>query len=233
MGCGKAHGRKAKAAPGRRTPKSTSMEVDDKVEILLKTLESQSRNYGINLTAETAVRLGLYYQLLNKWNARLHLVAPCSPEEFATRHLLESLFLVKSLPLDAKIVDVGSGGGLPVIPCLIARKDLSATLIESSKRKSVFLREALKQSNISAGTTVLSDRFENLPRMSAQFLTCRALDGFEEKLPDLIRWSPESSTLVLYGGDSLRQKLTALSTGFSAELLPNSDRRFLFVVQRR
>ena len=52
--------------------------------------------------------------------------------------MLESLMLLKHLPSDAKIADIGSGAGLPIIPCLIARPDLHATLIESSQKKSVF-----------------------------------------------------------------------------------------------
>ena len=101
--------------------------------------------FGLDLSPETLEQLGAFYSLLTRWNERLHLVAPCSPEEFATRHVLESLMLLKHLPQDAKIADIGSGAGLPIIPCLIARPDLQATLIESSQKKSVFLREALNQ----------------------------------------------------------------------------------------
>src|SRR5678815_434221 len=100
--------------------------------------------YGVDLNEELISRLADYYQLLNIWNPRLHLVAPCSPNEFATRHILESLLLLHRFPEDARVVDVGSGAGLPIIPCLIVRPDLNAVLIESSLRKAVFLREALR-----------------------------------------------------------------------------------------
>src|SRR5215211_7730582 len=100
-------------------------------------------SYDLDPSEETLTQLGEYYSLLTRWNDRLHLVAPCSPEEFATRHVLESLMLLKHLPQNAKIADIGSGGGLPIVPCLIARPDLEATLIESSQKKAVFLREAL------------------------------------------------------------------------------------------
>ena len=89
-------------------------------------------------------RLGVYYEILQKWNPRLHLVSSCSPEEFAVRHVLESLWILRYLPDGSRIIDIGSGGGLPIVPCLITRDDLTATLIESSQRKSVFLREALR-----------------------------------------------------------------------------------------
>src|SRR5690349_16438672 len=92
-------------------------------------------NFGLELSGETVTQLGAFYSLLTRWNGRLHLVAPCSPEEFAVRHVLESLLLSKYLPQNAKVADVGSGGGLPTIPCLIARPNLDATLIESSQKK--------------------------------------------------------------------------------------------------
>jgi 16S rRNA (guanine527-N7)-methyltransferase len=65
--------------------------------------------YEVELTAETLALLRTYYSLLIRWNERLHLVAPCSPEEFATRHVLESLMLLKHLPSQAKIADIGPG----------------------------------------------------------------------------------------------------------------------------
>ncbi|HYP51002.1 MAG TPA: RsmG family class I SAM-dependent methyltransferase, partial [Pyrinomonadaceae bacterium] len=84
-----------------------------------------------------------YYELVEKWNPRLHLVAPCSAEEFAVRHVLESLAILEFLPENAELIDVGTGAGLPSIPCLLARADLRGSLIESNTKKVVFLREAL------------------------------------------------------------------------------------------
>src|ERR1051325_2884087 len=89
-----------------------------------QSLVSSMGSFAVDLSAETIVRLGTFYSLLTRWNERLHLVAPCSPEEFATRHVLESLLLLKYLPPAAKIADIGSGGGLPIIPCLTVRDDL-------------------------------------------------------------------------------------------------------------
>src|ERR1700754_4215951 len=93
------------------------------------------RSFDFPCSSDTITKLGIYYSLLTRWNDRLHLVAPCSPEKFAPRHVLESWMLLEHLPHGAKIADIGSGGGLPIIPCLIARADLEVTLIESSQKK--------------------------------------------------------------------------------------------------
>ena len=122
------------------------------LEQMKDALQRHAGDFGIQLNGELCARMGEYYEFLLKWNDRQHLVAPCSAEEFATRHVLESLLLLPHLPQDARIADVGSGGGLPIIPCLIARGDIHATLIESSKKKAVFLREALRVAPIARRT---------------------------------------------------------------------------------
>src|ERR1700704_2534868 len=114
------------------------------IERFSEALRQRADDFGVNLDNDDVERLSDYYELLLKWNPRLHLVAPCSPEEFAVRHILESLILLPHLSRGARVTDVGSGAGLPIIPCLIMRDDLRATLIESSQKKVVFLREALR-----------------------------------------------------------------------------------------
>src|SRR2546430_1238830 len=81
------------------------------LEQFAKALRLAAPEFGIELNAGRIRKLTEYYERLLKWNPRLHLVAPCSPEEFATRHVLESLMLLRHLPLDARVVDIGSGGG--------------------------------------------------------------------------------------------------------------------------
>jgi 16S rRNA (guanine527-N7)-methyltransferase len=181
-------------------------------------------SYGLDLPVETLAQLGEFFSLLTRWNDRLHLVAPCSPEQFATRHVLESLMLLQHLPENAKIADVGSGAGLPIVPCLIARRDLKATLIESSEKKAVFLREALN----SAGPTasIIARRFEEIEAPDVEFVSCRALDQFANKVSTLIEWAPRGATLLLYGGHSLREQLPDAQEF----LMPHSEKRFLFVL---
>ena len=178
--------------------------------------------YGVELAPDALAGLGTFYSLLTHWNDRLHLVAPCAPEEFATRHVLESLMLLKHLPSGAKIADIGSGAGLPIIPCLIARPDLEATLIESSQKKAVFLREAL--SAVGRNGSIIAQRFEETEPPGVSFVSCRALDQFIRKIRVLMDWAPKGSTLLLFGGEEL---LTA-----ERFLIPGSQKRYLYVVHR-
>jgi 16S rRNA (guanine527-N7)-methyltransferase len=197
-----------------------------------ETLKTEMTAYGAPLSREILDGLAQYYQLLKAWNARLHLVSFSSPREFATRHLLESLVMLKFLPQGARIADIGSGGGLPIIPCLIARSDLQAVLVEASKKKAVFLREVLRLTSTQERTQVIAERFENLATPEVDFVTCRALERFETVLPRLMNWAPTPSTLLLFGGEGLGKVIGDLHLSSERILLPNSARRFLFVVSK-
>jgi 16S rRNA (guanine(527)-N(7))-methyltransferase RsmG len=209
-----------------------SMNTATQTEKFRNTLDREAATYGVTLSAEALDRLSQYYELLNLWNSRVHLVAPCSPEEFATRHVLESLVLLKHLPVGASLADVGTGGGLPTIPCLIVRSELRAILIESSQKKAVFLREALSQADVLARASIINERFESIVAPSVDFVTCRALDRFEEMLPELFDWAPVKSILLLFGAETLVTQIEKLGVISSRELLPRSEGRFLFVVKR-
>src|ERR1044071_2058936 len=186
-----------------------------------QSLRANMASFDLDLSQETLTQLGDYFSLLTRWNDRLHLVAPCTPEEFATRHVLESLLLLKHLPQKAKIADVGSGAGLPIIPCLVVRPDLEATLIESSQKKAVFLREALNA--VGRKATIVARRFAEVVAPDVSFVSCRALDQFTTKLPELIEGAQKGATLLLFGGEGLLPDAKRI-------LIPGSDRRFLIIL---
>jgi 16S rRNA (guanine527-N7)-methyltransferase len=198
----------------------------------LEALEAHGAEFGVRLGEETRARLADYFELVGRWNARLHLVAPCAPTEFAVRHVLESLVALEHMSSGARVIDVGSGAGLPIIPCLVARTDLRATLFEASAKKSVFLREAVSAFMLRDRATVVNSRFEDAEAPDAEALTCRALERFTETLPRLVEWSPARATLLLFGGESLREAIKRAGLSCEAFRIPLSERRFLFVSER-
>ena len=197
-----------------------------------KALAAHAPIFGVTLGEDERARLREYFELVSSWNRRLHLVAPCAPAEFATRHVLESLLAVRFIARGASLVDVGSGAGLPAVPCLVVRPDIKAVLVESLKRKAVFLREALRRLDRHGAARVLAERFEKIEPPTADFLTCRALERFTAVLPSLVEWASRVPTLLLFGGESLRERLEAVGLTFEAVHVPESERRFLFVVRR-
>lgn len=197
-----------------------------------KALAERAPRFGVELGEEARAGLGEYFELVAAWNPRLHLVAPCAPAEFAARHVLESLTALPFVQAGATVLDVGSGAGLPVVPCLVARPDLKAVLVEASQKKAVFLREALSRLGLSERARVVSERFEQVEAPAADCLTCRAIERFTDIMPALNVWAARVPTLLLFGGESLRERLEVERLSFETVLVPESERRFLFVVRR-
>lgn len=183
--------------------------------------------FEISLPEDGLLSLADYYELILKHNERLHLVAACSPEEFATRHILESLTMLDHLPVDASFIDIGSGGGLPAIPCLIVREDLMARLIESKEKKARFLELAVESLQLGSQASVVNKQFEEVMPGNAQFISCRAVDRFTERLPKILKWG-KSLKFLFFGGPALAEKLDGLDISYSKTLMPFSKQRFLF-----
>ena len=200
------------------------------VEQFAGELEKCAPQYGLELKPETAQLLSTYYEKLSQWNPRLHLVAPCSPREFARRHVLESLMAAAFLSDGALVVDIGSGGGLPVIPLLLQRPDISATLIEASAKKAVFLQEAIRATDLGKRAQVIARRFQEIDKPIAGYLTCRALEKFTQTTGALVNWADRIPKLLFFGGDSLRESLESLKLTYTSILMPDSERRYLFSV---
>jgi 16S rRNA (guanine527-N7)-methyltransferase len=176
-------------------------------------------------------RLADYFELVRAHNDLLHLVAPAPPEEFAVRHVLESLTLLEFLPENAALADVGTGAGLPSVPCLLAREDLRGRLIESKIKKANFLEEVLNGFNLDARAQIINRQFEEIEKPNADFVTCRALDKFTQKLPKLLKWS-RGCSLLFFGGNSLRDELRKHNVRFREKLMPLSEQRFLFYADK-
>ena len=200
-------------------------------EDLINAIRQFQPSFDIRLDDGAIDRLADYYELIQEHNVLLHLVAPCSAEEFAIRHILESLTLLEQLPNRAKFADVGTGGGLPSIPCLLVRGDLKAVLIESKKKKTKFLELAVEKLGISERTLVVTNQFQEVDPADCESVTSRALDKFTEKLPRLLKWKKRRQ-LLLFGGPNLGDALRAGKMIFVAKLMPMSEQRYLFVVNR-
>lgn len=193
-----------------------------------KAIKTHQTAFSLELPDDAVERLADYYEFVQEHNEFLHLVGPCSPEEFAVRHILESLTLLEHLPNNAKFADVGAGAGLPSIPCLLVREDLKALLIESKEKKSKFLELAVEKLGLASRTRVVTRQFQEVEPANCQSVTCRALDKFAEKLPRLIKFSMRRP-MLLFGGENLRKALEEQKVVFVQKLLPMSEQRFLFI----
>lgn len=194
----------------------------------IRAFENNAESFDVSLSTEKIFNLAKYHELVEKHNALLHLVAPAPVEDFVMRHVLESVYAEKFLPKNASFADLGAGAGLPSIPLLIARQDTRAVLVESKLKKTDFLREVLTECRLENRVEILNRQFEEVEKPAVEYILCRALDKFTEKLPRILKWSA-SSRLLFFGGNALRDALLKNGVKFEERLLPLSEQRFLFV----
>ena len=109
---------------------------------------------GIALSDHQTMQLLTYLDLLEKWNHAYNLTAVRSRSEMLSRHLIESLAISPFIS-GKKVVDVGTGAGLPGMPLAIANPAVQYTLLDSNGKKSRFLSEvkrALMLTNVEIET---------------------------------------------------------------------------------
>lgn len=159
----------------------------------------------VRSAAEVRRDLESFSALLRKWNAVQNLVSRETESALWQRHILDSLQLLPLLRrTDERILDVGSGGGLPAIPLAIALKGGPAQLqlVEPIAKKVAFLRQAIRElglpARVHAGRTTDLDSRET----SWDVITSRALAALPELL-GLIHpfFGPETQAILHKGRD--------------------------------
>src|SRR5467141_4699741 len=133
-------------------------------ELIVSTLSP----FQIELSAGQIAKIQEYIRLLLKWNQSVSLTSVVEPEEILSRHFGESMFICCLIPVEnCRLADLGSGGGFPGLALKIACPGLRLTLIESNKKKCVFLSEVVRALEL-GNVEVMPIRFEDV-RISPDF----------------------------------------------------------------
>ena len=143
---------------------------------------------SLNLSAEQQQRLLDYMGLIQKWNKVYNLTALRDPADMLTHHLLDSLTAIAPLTRHTlgepiRVLDVGSGGGLPGVVLAICMPELHVTCVDTVAKKAAFVQQvaaSLKLTNLKG----LHTRVESLTE-PYQVICSRAFAS----LPDFVNWS--------------------------------------------
>lgn len=112
-------------------------------------------------------RFRSYHDLLLKVNKKTNLISRGDEKHIVKRHFLPSVGILKAINLSpgCRIMDLGSGAGLPGIPMKIVRPDLDITLVDSKRRRTAFLKVVVRELSLE-GIQVIHSRVEELPEVS-------------------------------------------------------------------
>jgi len=185
---------------------------------------------SLDLSEGERGKLAAYLSELSVWNGSTNLFGRLSREEL-TRHALESSLGAPVFDPGDRLVDIGSGGGLPGIPLAIAGLDV--TLLEPRERRSAFLRHVLRAVP-GLKASVLVDRVEKLSASRFDAATVRAVGtlgaligkgDFLEKDGKLVIWTsdPDKNAKELQGAFRLEQVVP----------VPGTSRRKIALFRKR
>lgn len=142
-------------------------------------LVSTFAKYGFSLNEKQTEQFEAYYKLLLLWNKQFNLTTITTQSNVIIKHFLDSVLIADKLKQDASLVDIGTGAGFPSIPLKIMRNDLHMCLVDSLKKRTIFLKEVVSTLQLE-GVLVLHARAEDLANKPAyrgnyDYATARAV----------------------------------------------------------
>ncbi len=178
-------------------------------------LQSGLDALGLSLSAQVQEQLIVYVQLLIKWNRVYNLTSVRKPDDIIIRHILDSLTVVPHLQAK-RVLDVGTGAGLPGIPLAFACPDSDFVLLDSNNKKIRFVRQALGELGLTNAHAEQARIEEYRPDTKFDVVISRAYSSVLEMLE-------QSRRLLNPGGRVLAMKGVyplAEMDGIDADLTP-------------
>lgn len=189
---------------------------------------------GLQLRPEQRQQFLDYRQLLLTWNERVNLVSRRETSKVLSRHALTSLFALPFVEpaAHAWTADLGSGGGFPGIPLKICLPDMGLVLVESSRKKALFLHHVVEALHL-PGTEILNKRAETLAedrlhRRRYSRVTVRAVAPLRVLLPLALPLLSSGGQLIAFKGRNAEREAlesSALLEEWGGRLLGFEKRR--------
>lgn len=117
-------------------------------------LQSGIKTLGLSCSSDQIDQLLAYLEMLQRWNKAYNLTAIREPIQMVRLHLLDSLAIHPYVQGAKKVIDVGTGPGLPGIPLAILNPDINFTLLDSNGKKTRFLFQAISELSLTNATEI-------------------------------------------------------------------------------
>ena len=192
--------------------------------VLANQLENLKIISGNNfITEESFSLLQQYMELLLKWNKKINLVSKkITYDELWQRHILDSAQIIKYIPKNCKkIVDLGSGGGLPaIIIAIIGNYNIS--VIESDQRKCAFMREASSRFNLNI--EIINSRIEDASIFDVDVITSRALAPLTKLFEYSYPFNKKNNYMLFLKGQNVLEEIkeASISWDFKHKIFPDA-----------
>jgi 16S rRNA (guanine527-N7)-methyltransferase len=173
---------------------------------------------GLVLSPDADSKLLEFLRLLAKWNRTYNLTAVRDPEQMVTRHLLDSLAVLTYLQ-GPRVLDVGTGAGLPGVPLAVARPDLAFTLLDANAKKTRFVTQAVGELRLK-NVEVVQARAENYrPSQKFDTLVSRAFASIADMLECTRHLCAPHARILAMKGVHPVEELAAVAAEYASEVV--------------
>ncbi len=149
------------------------------MEACRKILASGIASLNLSMTDEKIDQLLGFIKLIEKWNKAYNLTAIRDREEMARLHILDSLAIAPHIE-GKRVIDIGTGAGLPGIPLAICLPEIDFTLLDSNAKKTRFVQQVVLELKLK-NVEVLHSRVENYhPEKTYDAVLTRAFAGLSD-----------------------------------------------------
>lgn len=169
---------------------------------------------NLPLPAGAGAQMADYLTLLERWNRAYNLTAVRDPEAMVIRHLLDSLSILPWLQ-GPRVLDVGSGAGLPGIPLAMARPDCEFCLLDSNGKRTRFLIQAVAELSLTNISVVRSRVEDYQPATLFNSVVSRAFATLAEMAADAGRLCAPNGRLLAMKGVFPDDELARLPPGYA------------------
>jgi 16S rRNA (guanine527-N7)-methyltransferase len=205
----------------------------------LETLCAQALD-GTALPPDAPARLEAYLALLAKWNRTFNLTAIRDPDRMVTHHVLDALAVLPHLPNrpSLRLLDVGSGGGVPGIPLAIARPGWHVVLLDSNHKKGAFLAQAVIELRLQNAEAVTARVEEYAPAAPFDVVISRAFSDLAAFVRAALPHLASGGCIVAMKGVYPDEEIAELPQGVHVVGAPNviipglDAERHLIVIER-
>lgn len=179
-------------------------------------LDAGAEQLGLSLSEEQATKLVRYVELMNKWNKAYNLTSVRSPEQMMTRHIVDSLAILPFIS-GKRIIDVGTGPGLPGMPLAIMMPQSEFTLLDSLGKRVRFMKQCVHELNLSNVTPVQSRVEAFDPGPGFDIVLSRAFASLKDMLHWCAHLVDSSGTFMALKGQYPHDEIAQVSSHFHIE----------------
>lgn len=170
--------------------------------------KSACRCVGVEITPAHFATLKRYVDLVTEWNTRVNLVSRRDTGRLLSYHTIDSLAVSPLIPDASRCSDIGTGAGLPGIPLAIVRPDIRMVLVESTKKKCLFLRECISLLALKS-TTVINERAEALPSLKCDVVLSRLTGPFRRVIRQIAHHAVTGGLIVMFKNPTSRDSMNS------------------------